>query len=336
MSACSSSASSQEAGEGDHGAGVARARTRAARPRTAAARPVSPRLGGLGGQHPRGPAPGWARSPPRAGRGRSRRRGSRSCPTPRGRRRRARRPARAGPRALAPPRSPEATRSPQITTTSPASRSTSAAARTALADGSAPLPERRWACAPARKPSEARALASQVVERGRRGAGAAERRRQGAQRRLGGAGREAQRGARVGVERRGPGARHHQARAVAAHRLAHAQVEDRRLLHELGVEHEDRAGVVDVGDPGRQLGARERAGVGAGERPGAARVHVRASRGPRAAGAGPGSPPRWWPPPPTSAAVRSPDCFRAPRPPRRARAPRRPRAGSRRRAPSAR
>ena len=35
-------------------------------------------------------------------------------------------------------------------------------------------------------------------------------------------------------------------RAVAAHRLAHAQVEDRRLVHQLGVDHEHRAGVVDV------------------------------------------------------------------------------------------
>jgi hypothetical protein len=105
-------------------------------------------------------------------------------------------------------------------------------------------------------------LGGQVVDRPAR-ARAAERGRQRADGRLGRAGREAQGGAGVRVEGRRARGGDHQRGPVAAHGLADAQVEDRRLLHELGVEYEDRAGVVDVADLRGQGGIGERAGLAA-------------------------------------------------------------------------
>ena len=63
----------------------------------------------------------------------------------------------------------------------------------------------------------------------------------------------------------------HQPRAEAAHRLAQAQVEDRRLVHRVGLQHQHDRGAVDVGRRGRELGLRRAA----------ARARARAGR-PRA------------------------------------------------------
>ena len=80
----------------------------------------------------------------------------------------------------------------------------------------------------------------------------------------------------------------------AAHRLAHAQVDDRRLVHRVGADHEHDRRAVDVRDAGGQLGPREQARGRRLERAAAARVDVARSRGPRGRSSEAGSPPRWW------------------------------------------
>ena len=163
----------------------------------------------------------------------------------------------------------------------------------------------------------------------------AERRGQRAERGLRGAGREAHRGGRVGVERAGPAGERHDPRAVAPRRLAHAQVEDRRLLHQLGLHHQHHVGVVDVAHPRGQVGPRQHARLLGVERAARAGVQVRRAERRCASGAAAGTPPRWWwrrrPAPPP---------WRRPCParrrPRPARAPTTPRAARRRRAPAAR
>ena len=160
-----------------------------------------------------------------------------------------------------------------MTTTSPASRRICAAARTAsapedacAADAPLPLAAPGPPCAsssrPGMKPCCARALRASSSREADSARGRAERRRQGGQGGLGCAWGEPQRRRGRVVERRRAARRHHEPGAVAADRLAHAQVEDRRLVHQLGVQHEDRVRVVDVGDPGRQVHARERAREG--------------------------------------------------------------------------
>ena len=97
-----------------------------------------------------------------------------------------------------------------------------------------------------------------------------------------GAGREAQRGRGVRVERARPARRHDDLEARAARGLAHAQVEDRRLVDQLGLDHEHRAGVVDVGHARGQVGAREHARLLGLQRAARGASRCAASRAPRA------------------------------------------------------
>ena len=209
-------------------------------------------------RHPRGRDPARPRSPPRGVRGRWSRRESRSGRTPACRRSpSASATASSAWPACAAARRRAITRSPQMTTTSPASRTICAAARTASAPP-ALCPFVR----PGMKPCGRAGAAGEVVERAA-GAGGAERGRERAEGGLGGAGREAEGGGGGAVERRRAARGHHEPRAVAPDGLPDAQVEDRRLVHELGVQHEDRVGVIDVRDPRGQIHARERAREGA-------------------------------------------------------------------------
>ena len=112
--------------------------------------------------------------------------------------------------------------------------------------------------------------------------GAAQSRRQLGDEVGGAAGSEA--GDRLGaaVERGRPLGRDRESGAVAADRLADAQVEDRRAVQGVGAEDEDHVGVVDVANLGGEVRLRQRhqrlaAGAARG-----ARVDVRWSRAPRA------------------------------------------------------
>ena len=82
--------------------------------------------------------------------------------------------------------------------------------------------------------------------------------------------------------------------AVAAHALAQAQVEDRHVVDRLGVDHEHGVRELEVGDRRLQRRLGERA-VQLERQCARARESRCGSRGPRAAGARAGSPPRWSP-----------------------------------------
>ena len=79
---------------------------------------------------------------------------------------------------------------------------------------------------------------------------------EGPQQRLGSTRGEAQHLGGAAVERRGGARRDHQARAEAAHGLAQPQVQDRRLLERVGLQHQHGRGAVDVGDGGAEVGMR--------------------------------------------------------------------------------
>ena len=171
----------------------------------------------------RGPGRGSAGSRPRAGRGRSCRPGSRSG-------RRPRRPARPSARAECEQRrdrlrAARAVREPLA----PEDHHRAALRRGVRgrrhAAGSAPARPARSA----RRPVSSRDSAASAASALRREADASSRWR---------------RASSAGVATVS-------GTCVAAARLAHAQVEDRRLVDELGVEHEHGAGVVDVGHAAR-------------------------------------------------------------------------------------
>ena len=79
-----------------------------------------------------------------------------------------------------------------------------------------------------------------------------------------------------GVERARPARRHRQLDPVAADALADAQVEDRRVVDRLAVEHQHGVGELEVGDarPGAP-GSSRRAGAPSGRAPAGAGVEVR-------------------------------------------------------------
>ena len=86
-----------------------------------------------------------------------------------------------------------------------------------------------------------------------------DRRRERAECCLGRAGREPQRCTGGRIERARPARDHHHVQPAATRALAHAEVEDRRLVDELGVDDQHVARVVDVGHARREVGPRERA-----------------------------------------------------------------------------
>ncbi len=81
------------------------------------------------------------------------------------------------------------------------------------------------------------------------------------QQRLAGAGREAQDGLGVRVQRAGPGAGHGEPHAAPPGALAQPQVEDRRVVDRVAVEHEHGVGELEIGHAGLQ----RRGGEGARE-----------------------------------------------------------------------
>ena len=112
-------------------------------------------------------------------------------------------------------------RSPQrITTSSPPSRSSAASVRRA-----ASAPPRRAVAAPARRPARAQRDEQRLA-----------------------AGREAQRRARRWRPATTAARGDRELDAVAAHALADAQVEDRRVVDGLAVEHQHGVGELEVGD----------------------------------------------------------------------------------------
>ena len=152
---------------------------------------------------------------------------------------------------------------------------------------------------------------------------------------LGGAGRVAQHGLGVRVERARARARHGQADAAPAHALAQPQVEDRRVVDRVALEHEHGVGELQVGHARLQRGPGQRARqirveLARGDaRPG------EPTRGPRGTGAGGGRPPRsWCRRPPAPRPCRPP--WRAPSPRGRAPSPSSPASAARPRAPAAR
>ena len=113
--------------------------------------------------------------------------------------------------------------------------------------------------------------------------------------RLAGARREARDRGGVGVQRRRARRGDRELDAVAAHALADAQVEDRHVVDGLGVEHEDGVGELEVGRRSpAATGCAARASSSAPGRRASCATRCAASRAPRAAAAGAGSPPRWW------------------------------------------
>ena len=164
---------------------------------------------------------------------------------------------------------------------------------------------------------------------------ASKRGRQRQQEGLAGAGREADAGGRVGVQRRRAARGHGELDAVAAHALADAQVDDRHVVDGLAVEHEDGVGELEVGDRRLRGGRAQRA------------VQRRAAASPPARESRSGEPRpsrirRCRRKPSSLVRLAAGDRADAPvgalerrRPPRRARAPRRPGAARRRRGSSA-
>ena len=130
-----------------------------------------------------------------------------------------------------------------------------AAARSSRAP-TAPSPSR-----PIRSPQTITTLPALAQDVGDLGAAAsavsAQRRGELGEEGAGAAGRVA--GGRLGaaVERGRAVGRDGEPGAVAAHRLADPQVEDRRAVQRVGADDEDRVGVVDVTDPRRELGLGE-------------------------------------------------------------------------------
>ena len=88
---------------------------------------------------------------------------------------------------------------------------------------------------------------------------AAERRVERDEQRLAAAGRGAQDGLGVRVERGRPRGRDRELDVMAAHALADPQVEDRGVVDRVAVEHEHRVRVLEVGHGGLQRGVGERA-----------------------------------------------------------------------------
>ena len=103
-----------------------------------------------------------------------------------------------------------------------------------------------------------------------------------ATKRGGTAGRVAGDRAGAAVERGRAVGRDRQAGAVAADRLADPQVEDRRAVQRVGADDEDRVGVVDVADPGRDPRVGEAAGASRGRARARCANRRAASRAPRA------------------------------------------------------